>query len=85
MRQSPPDAPNIGWLFAKRIRQMKTLLAEGIRSGELKIDSPSNEMLARSVIGVGWIPENILHELGTRGSLIHQRDTVLRGVTTSRA
>jgi hypothetical protein len=51
----------------------------------LKIDSPSNEMLARSVIGVGWIPENILHELGTRASLIHQRDTVLRGVTTSRA
>ena len=51
---------------------MKTLLAEGIRSGEITIDSPSNEMLARSVIGVGWIPENILHELGTRGSLIHR-------------
>jgi AcrR family transcriptional regulator len=85
MRQSPPDAANIGWLFTKRIRQMKTLLAEGIRSGEIKIDSPSNEMLARSVIGVGWIPENILHELGTRASLIHQRDTVLRGVTTRRA
>ena len=85
MRQSPPDAPNIGWLFAKRIRQMKTLLAEGIRSGEIKIDSPSNETLARSVIGVGWIPENILHDLGTRASLIHQRDTMLRGVATSRA
>ena len=66
MRQSPPDTPNPGWLFAKRVRQMKTLLAEGIRSGEIKIDSPSNEMLARSVIGVGWIPENILHDLGTR-------------------
>ncbi len=85
MRQSPPDTPNIGWLFAKRVRQMKSLLAEGIRSGEITIDSPSNEMLARSVIGVGWIPENILHELGIRPSLIHLRDTVLRGVTTSRA
>ena len=81
MRQSPPDTPNIGWLFAKRIRQIKTLLAEGIRSGEITIDSPANETLARSVIGVGWIPENILHELGTRASLIHQRDTTLRGVT----
>jgi AcrR family transcriptional regulator len=85
MRQSPPDTSNPGWLFAKRVRQMKTLLAEGIRTGEIKIDSPSNEMLARSVIGVGWIPENILHDLGTRQSLIHVRDTVLRGVTTSRA
>ena len=80
MRQSPPDTPNIGWLFAKRVRQMKSLLAEGIRSGEIKIDSPSNEILARSVIGVGWIPENILHDIGTRASLIHIRDTTLRGV-----
>jgi AcrR family transcriptional regulator len=80
MRQSPPDTPNIGWLFTKRVRQMKSLLAEGIRSGEITIDSPSNEILARSVIGVGWIPENILHDLGTRRSLIHVRDTMLRGV-----
>jgi AcrR family transcriptional regulator len=80
MRQSPPDTPNIGWLFAKRVRQMKTLLAEGIRSGEIKIDSPSNEVLARSVIGVGWFPENILREVGTRASLIYVRDTMLRGV-----
>jgi AcrR family transcriptional regulator len=80
MRQSPPDTPNPGWLFAKRVKQMKSLLAEGIKSGEIAIDSPSNEMLARSVIGVGWIPENILHDLGTRRALIHVRDTMLRGV-----
>jgi AcrR family transcriptional regulator len=82
MRQSPPDTPNIGWLFSKRVKQMKSLLAEGIKAGEITIDSPSNEMLARSVIGVGWIPENILHDLGTRASLIHVRDTSLRGVIT---
>jgi hypothetical protein len=29
---------------------------------------------------VQWIPENILRELGTRESLIHSRDTVLRGI-----
>ena len=80
MRQSPPDTPNPGWLFAKRVRQMKSLLAEGIRSGEIAIDSPSNEILARSVIGVGWIPENILHDLGTRRAQIHVRDTLVRGV-----
>jgi hypothetical protein len=80
MRQSPPNTPNIGWLFSKRVKQMKSLLAQGIKAGEITIDSPSNEMLSRSVIGVGWIPENILHELGTRASLIHVRDTSLRGV-----
>jgi AcrR family transcriptional regulator len=80
MRQAPPDTPNIAWLFTKRVRQMKALLTEGIRSGEIKIDSPSNEMLARVVIGVSWIPENILRDIGTRASLIHVRDTMLRGV-----
>jgi AcrR family transcriptional regulator len=80
MRQSPPDTPNPGWLFAKRVRQMKSLLADGIRSGEITIDSPSNEVLARSVIGIGWIPENILHDLGTRRAQLHVRDTLVRGV-----
>jgi hypothetical protein len=80
MRQSPPDTPNIAWLFTKRVRQMKALLTEGIRSGEMTIDGPSNEMLARIVIGVSWIPENLLVDLGTRASQIHVRDTLLRGV-----
>ena len=71
MRQSPPDTPNTGWLFAKRLRQMKTLLAEGIRSGEIAIDTPRERDAGTVVIGVGWIPENILHDLGTRRSLIH--------------
>ena len=82
MRQSPPDTPNPGWLFAKRVRQMKALLSEGIRSREIRIDSPSIEMLARCVIDVQWMPENILRAAGTRGALIHARDTVLRGVTS---
>ena len=81
MRQSPPDTPNPGWLFSTRVGQMKSLLAEGIRCGEIAIDSPSNEMLARAVMEVGWIPENILRDLGTRASLIHVRDTSLRGVS----
>ena len=80
MRQSPPDTPNPGWLYATRLRQMKTLLSEGIRSGEIRIDAPSTAMLARCVIGLQWIPENILHDIGTRASLVHARDTVLRGV-----
>ena len=80
MRQSPPDTPNPGWLYATRLRQMKTLLSEGIRSGEIAIDAPSTEMLARCVVGLQWIPENILQDIGTRAGLVHARDTVLRCV-----
>jgi AcrR family transcriptional regulator len=79
MRQSPPDTPNPGWLYATRLRQMKSLLSEGIRSGEIRIDAPSTAMLSRCVIGLQWIPEIILRELGKRSALVHSRDTVLRG------
>ena len=80
MRQSPPDTPNPGWLYATRLRQMKSLLAEGIRSGEIEVDAQSTTMLARCVIGLQWIPENILGDVGKRAALLHARDTVLRGV-----
>ncbi len=80
MRQSPPDTPNPGWLYATRLRQMKTLIGEGIRSGEVHIGAPSTAMLARCVIGLQWIPENILGDVGKRAALVHVRDTVLRGV-----
>jgi AcrR family transcriptional regulator len=80
MRQSPPDAHNPGWLYTTRLRQMKSLLSEGIRSGEIRSDTRSTGMLARCVIGLQWIPENILRAIGKRAALVHARDTVLRGV-----
>jgi AcrR family transcriptional regulator len=80
MRQTPPDIAEPGWSYGTRVRQMKALLGEGLRSGVIRIDTPTVDILARCVIGVQWIPENILNELGTRRSLIHERDTVLRGI-----
>lgn len=80
MRQSPPNTPNPGWLYATRLRQMKSLLSEGIRSGEIRVDAASTAMLARCVIGLQWIPENILRAVGRRAALVHARDTFLRGV-----
>jgi AcrR family transcriptional regulator len=80
MRQSPPDTPNPGWSFTTRLRQLRTLLVEGLRSGEIRIESPSTGMLARCVLDVLWIPENILRGAGGRAALLHARDTVLRGV-----
>lgn len=80
MRQSPPDSANPAWSFTNRIRQMKSLLAAGIRSGEIHIGSGGTDMLTRCIIGEQWIPENILADIGVRNALILARDTVLRGV-----
>ena len=79
MRQSPPSSLNPGWSYALRLRQMKSLLSEGIRSGEIRVDTRFTGMLARCVIGLQWIPENILRAVGKRAALVHARDTVLRG------
>lgn len=80
MRQIPPDIAEPAWSFATRIRQMKSLLSEGIKSGEIIIETPTADILTRCVIGVQWIPENILRELGPLASLTHTRDVVLRGI-----
>jgi len=80
MRQSPPDTPAPAWSFTTRVRQMKTLLSDGVKSGEIQLNSPSAELLARCVIGEQWIPENILQAVGPRQALILARDTVLRGI-----
>jgi len=85
MRQSPPDTPNPGAAFAKRMRQLKSLLSEGIRSNDLCIDAPSIDMLSRCVMDVLWMPQNIVRAHGTRAALVHSRDTVVRGVADRNA
>jgi AcrR family transcriptional regulator len=84
MRQSPPNT-NPARSFTTRLRQLRALLSAGIRSGEIRIDSPSTEMLSRCVIDVLWMPESIVRSAGKRAALIHARDTVVRGVTTHSA
>ncbi|MGE2712511.1 TetR/AcrR family transcriptional regulator [Mycolicibacterium litorale] len=80
LRHSPPDSANPAWSFSTRIRQMKALISEGIRAGEIHVDSPTADMLARCIIGEQWIPENILADIGTRNALVLARDTILRGI-----
>ena len=81
LRRTPPDTANPAWSFTTRIRQMKALLSEGIRAGEIRNDSPAADVLARCIIGEQWIPENILQQIGTRNALILARDTTLRGIS----
>lgn len=81
LRHTPPDTSNPAWSFTTRIRQMKALLSDGIRAGEIRKESPAAELLARCIIGEQWIPENILQQIGTRNALILARDTTLRGIS----
>jgi AcrR family transcriptional regulator len=80
MRQIPPDAPNPSVEFPARLKQTKTLLSQGILANAIGIGDVPREMLARCVISLQWLPENILRDIGASASLAHVRDTLLRGV-----
>jgi AcrR family transcriptional regulator len=84
MRQIPPNAPNPSVEFPTRLKQTKNLLSQAVQSGTIGITDAPKEMLARCVIGLQWLPENILRDIGTSASLVHIRDTLLRGVAETR-
>jgi AcrR family transcriptional regulator len=80
MRQSPPNTPNPGLAFTMRLRQLRALLSDGIESGDIRIeDPPSLSMLARYVMDVLWVPENIVRAQGKDAALVNARDTVVLG------
>jgi AcrR family transcriptional regulator len=79
LRQSPPDTPDMAWSFPSLLQRLKGMLKDGAREGELRIEGPSTELTARSIVDLTWVPEGILHTYGKRTALVHVRDTMLRG------
>ncbi|MGX9673303.1 TetR/AcrR family transcriptional regulator [Mycobacterium sp. HM-7] len=80
MRQSPPDTPAIGLAFTTRMRQLKSLLSDGLRAGDIRIESPNRGLLARCVMDALWMPQNIVAAGGKRAALVTARDTMVRGI-----
>jgi AcrR family transcriptional regulator len=79
LRESPPSTTNVPTAFTARLRDLKALLSQGARSGELRVDGPSADIRAWSVFELLWMPENIVNALEPRGALTLARATTLRG------
>ncbi|MGH9096221.1 MAG: TetR/AcrR family transcriptional regulator, partial [Acidimicrobiales bacterium] len=79
IRESPPTTTNLGSSFSARLGDLKSLLAHGIRSGELHVQGPTADIRAWSLFELLWMPENIVDKLGSRGALTLARETTLRG------
>jgi AcrR family transcriptional regulator len=82
LRESPPDTTNLGMSFAARMGDLRTLLAQGARTGEVHLEGPSAAIRAWSLFELLWMPEGIVRRLGPRAALAAARDTVLRGAAT---
>ena len=75
IRESPPNTTNLGSSFAARMGDLKSLLSQGVRAGELQVEGPSSDIRAWSVFELLWMPENIVRKLGpTRRARARPRD-----------
>ena len=60
IRESPPTTTNLGSSFSARLGDLKSLLAQGARSGELHVQGPTADIRAWSLFELLWTPENIV-------------------------
>ncbi len=79
LRQSPPSTPNLDFSFRAHLRQIRTLLANGSQTGELRLEGATADVRARAVFEAVMMSPNIIRAAGTRGAHGLARDTVLRG------
>jgi AcrR family transcriptional regulator len=76
-----PGTVDVGWAFATRLRELKTLLRDGTRSGEMELPRGSASLCAQCVLELIWPPETLVRS-GTRAALTLGRDTIIRGAAT---
>jgi AcrR family transcriptional regulator len=82
--QLPLTNPDLGMSFSTQLRKLRTVLAAGLRNGELEFPKAPADMRARSVFALSWTPENIVRDQGARDALKLARETVLRGAAARR-
>ena len=79
LRESPPSSTNLGTSFGARLDDLKSLLAAGTRSGELRVEGPSADIRAWAIFELLWFPAELVAALGLRPSHALARNTLLRG------
>jgi hypothetical protein len=79
LRESPPKSSNLGRTFMARLRDVKALLTEGRRSGEIHVEAPTADIRAWALFDAVWTDVNIVRKVGARGALELARESVLRG------
>jgi AcrR family transcriptional regulator len=79
LRQSPPSTPNLGHWFTWHLRQIRAVLAEGTRSGQMHLDGATADVRARCLYEASVLPPSVIARGGLPQALALARNTVLRG------
>jgi AcrR family transcriptional regulator len=81
LREAPPKTVNVGATFLARMNDLKGLLRQGLRSGELRIGGRSADVRAWALFELLWMPESVVSKVGPRAALALARETTLRGIS----
>jgi hypothetical protein len=85
VRQSPPTTPaDLGSAFMGQLRQIRNLIAEGRKTGDVVFDGSNADMRARCVYEAVLTPHSIITAAGLRGAHELARHTVLGGALNRR-
>jgi AcrR family transcriptional regulator len=79
LRESPPTKAKLGRTLTARLRDLKALLADGARKGEIRVEAPTADIRAWAMFDAVWTEPTILRKVGARAALGLARDSVLRG------
>ena len=80
IRESPPNTTNLGSSFSARLSDLKSLLAQGIRSGRASSRRPDRRTSAPGhCSSSSGCLRTSFDKLGPRGALTLARETTLRG------
>ena len=81
LRAVPPAARDLRRPARRRARQIGAVVAEGLRSGQLRAGSavPPLDVLSACVRDLSWLPAWMVQQQGARAALAHSRATLIRG------
>jgi AcrR family transcriptional regulator len=81
LRETPPTSGDWVWSYTPRLRDIRSLIAQGARRGELRVPDGSADARAECLLELMWVPERLVND-GTRAALTFSRQTLLRGAAT---
>ena len=84
VRLSPPDSTAPLRALRERARQIRNVIEQGRKAGEIRTDEVPLERLAACVRDLIWMPATVVDRVGMRAALTHSRATLLRGAATVR-
>jgi len=80
LRMSPTEKRLIGAFQEQRVLQVNALLAQGVRTGEIRAPAGNPDLFAACVSDLLWVPPDIVEKNSKKAVIMHSRRILLWGI-----